>query len=379
MASTDLRTGTQRPTPRRTLIMQSVANMALFLGLCAAQTACKGAAAPTPASEAAPAAAPTKNFFPEKPKIDYSQVRVDAPVEAVAAAAPVADTWASRTRALVAEAHADLQRCRNDFMIPFQFEKMRLRDVTWIAISEMDIVCRDGDPAVKKRGPWSILTFLAREHLGKHPALDRFLFFAHDQTEHARLVSLMTKKVGSPMIAKVVVVAQVSRDRAIEAGREVDAAAREIAAWPDDLLPDDSAEVISQGQSRAEYVVMLRAHYGALLDGAVPAYDRLASTSWQAPNMVKKTTLRLWADTVDRLLQHDRPRLDKVRDLDDAGRKKLQDALGKVQGALDAWKRSFERYFEDKEGDTWAERDPWRPALVKAQRDWRKAFDGLGK
>ncbi len=333
---------------------------------------------PGSADQAAPAKA-EKNFFPTTEKVDYSQVKVDKPVEAIAPPTPVADTWASRTRALVADAHADLMRCRNDFMIPFQFEKMRLRDVTWLSISEMDAVCRDGDSATKKRGPWALLQFLAREQIGKHPALDRFIAYGHDHVEHARMVSLMTKKVGSPKIAAVSDLAKKSRDRVIEAGREVDAAARDIAGWPDDLLSEDSAELIAQGQTRDQFARMLTDHYAKLLEDAVPAYDRLASESWQAPNMVKKATLRLWADILTRQLQQDRPRLDKVVDMTEADRKKFLGYLDKVQAVVAAWTKSYERYFDNKEGDTWSAKDPWRVAVVKTQKEWQKAHAALSK
>ncbi len=323
--------------------------------------------------EAPPAA---NNFFAEKPKIDYSQVKVDKPAEPVAPT-PVADTWASRTRELVAAAHADLQKCRNEFMIPFQFEKMRTRDVTWLSISEMDAVCRDGDRATKRRGPWSILQFLAKDHAGKHPALDKFIALGHDHVEHFRIVSLMTKKVGSPKIAAVTDTAQAARDRVIEAGRELDAAAREIAGFADDLLPDDSAEAASKDVDSATYAAMLSGHYGFLIGDALGAYDRLASKSWQSPNMIKKTTLKLWAEIPTKLLQQDRPRLAKVSGITDADKARFEAYLASVDAVLAAWRKSYERYLENKEGDTWSEKDPYRPALQKAHKAWAKLHAGL--
>jgi hypothetical protein len=318
-----------------------------------------------------------KNFFPEVTRVDYSQVKVDKPAEPIAAPGPAVDTWSSRLRTLVAEAHADLQRCRNEFMIPFQFEKMRLRDVTWVSISEMDAVCRDGDRAAKKRGPLSIVHFLAKEHIGKHPALDRFIALATDQLDHFRVVSLMTKKVGSPKIAKVTEVAQEARDRTLAAGRLLDEAAREIAAFPDDLQPDDSAEAVAKEQDVEAFTAMVAGHYGFLLGDMVDAYDRFASKSWQAPNMVKKTSLRLWVDIPTKLLQQDRPRLGKIKGASEADLKRLGDYLDRCEALTAAWKASYARYIEDKEGDTWAERDPHRPAIVKAHKAWKKAHDAL--
>ncbi|MEY3014583.1 MAG: hypothetical protein RIT45_3318 [Pseudomonadota bacterium] len=317
-----------------------------------------------------------KNYFAEKPKIDFSQVKVDKPAEPVAPT-PVADTWASRTRELVATAHADLQKCRNEFMIPFQFDKMRTRDVTWLSISEMDAVCRDGDRATKRRGPWSILQFLAKEHTGKHPALDKFIALGHDHVEHFRIVSLMTKKVGSPKIAAVTDTAEAARARVIEAGRELDAAAREIAGFADDLLPDDSAESASKDLDAAAYAALLSGHYGFLIGDALGAYDRLASKSWQSPNMVKKTTLKLWAEIPTKLLQQDRPRVGKVAGLSDADKARFEAYLASVDGVLAAWRKSYERYLENKEGDTWSEKDPYRPALLKAHKAWTKLHAGL--
>jgi hypothetical protein len=306
-------------------------------------------------------------------------VRVDkpAPSEPIAAPAPEADTWAANMRRLVAQAHADLQACRNDYMIPFQFEKMRARDVTWLAISTMDAVCRDGDRAAKKRGPWSIVQFLAKDHAGKNATLDRYIALAHDHIEHARLVSLMTKKVGSPKIAAVVEVAKTSRDRVLEAGRLLDEAARDVAAFPDDLAPDSGPEAAGQELDRAAFAALVRGHYGFLLGDAVGAYDRLASQSWQAPNMVKRTTLKLWAEIPTRHLQQDRPRLARVKALTDADRKRFDDYFARCDALLAAWTKSYERYIEDKEGDTWAERDPWRPAVVKAHKAWQKAHESL--
>lgn len=317
------------------------------------------------------------NVFSEKPKIDFSQVKVDKPAEPTEAVAPAADTWASRTRALVAAAHADLQKCRNDFMIPFQFDKMRTRDVTWLSISEMDATCRDGDRATKHRGPWSILQFLAKDHAGKHPALDRFIALGHDHVEHFRIVSLMTKKVGSPKIAAVSDTAKAARDRVLAAGRALDEAAREIASFPDDLLPDDSAEAASKTLDSAGYAALITGHFGFLIGEMPDAYDRLASKSWQSPNMIKKTTLRLWADIPTKLLQQDRPRLAKVEGISDADKAKFEAYFDAVDGVLDAWRKSYERYLENKEGDTWSEKDPYRPALVKAHKAWTKLHEGL--
>lgn len=360
--------------------LRAVGQAIAVTGWMACALAIGGCDKPAPPPVTAAADAAERNFFAKPPKVDYSQVKVEAPPQAaVEPAKPTADTWASRTRALVAEAHEDILKCRNEFLIPFQFEKMRTRNVEWLAVGEMDAVCRDGDRATKRRGPWSILTFLAREHLGRHPALDRFLAWGHDHVEHARLVGLMAKKVGSPKIAAVTDVAKSARDHAIASGRLVDEAAREIAAWPDDLLPADDNAAASKPMDAQTLSAAMRDHYGLVLGDAVAAYDRLASESWQAPNMVKKTTLRLWGDIPERWLQLDRPRLAQAAGLSEAERKRFTSYLEKVQAVVDAWKKSYERYFDDKEGDTWAPKDPWRPSLVKAQAAWAKAHEALGK
>jgi hypothetical protein len=356
--------------PRRAAAADVIVGFAA--AICLLLAGCEKEPAAGDGAEKAP-----KNFFPEVTRVDYSQVKVDKPPEPMADPGPAADTWASRLRMLVAEAHADLQRCRNDYMIPFQFEKMRLRDVTWISISEMDAVCRDGDRATKKRGPHSIMQFLAKDHIGKHPALDRFIALGTDQLDHFRVVSLMTKKVGSPKIAKVTEVAKVARDRTIAAGLLLDEAAREIAGFPDDLQPDDSAEAVAKEQDFAAFTAMVVDHYGFLLDDMIDAYDRFASKSWQSPNMIKKPSLRLWVAIPTKLLQQDRPRLQQIKGASEADLKKLNAYFDRCDELLAAWKTSYARYIDDTQGEAWAERDPFRPAIVKAHKAWKKAHDGL--
>ncbi|GEM_PF-2775269 len=316
-----------------------------------------------------------QNLFSHKPKpIDYSSIKVDKPK--IEAPRPKADTWAAHMKDAVAAIQKDLQRCRNEFMVPFQFRKMRRRNVEWLKLSVMDAVCRDGDRTRKQRGPWRRVSWLAKEHIGKRPKLDRYIALAADHVEHARMVSLMAKKIGAPKIELITATAKTSRDRVITAGMELDRLAGEIAGWSDDLAPLDAPSEVAKAIDKDAFTKSLEQHYTPFLDDTLGAYDRFASESWQYPNMIKFKSLRLWAEVLTKYLQTDRARIDKVTGVDDKSKAQLTAYLAAVETVVKAWTGSYKRYMKNK-GDTWTDVDPFRPPLAKAWIAWSKAHDGL--
>lgn len=315
------------------------------------------------------------NLFSHKPeKIDYSQIKVDKPkIEPVS---KKADTWAAATKDTVAAIHKDLQQCRNEFMLPFQFKKMRRRNVEWLKLSAMDSACRDGDAARKQRGPWKRIVWLAKEQIGRQPDLDRYIALAADHVEHARVVSLMAKKIGAPKIDLITETAKSSRDRVISVGMELDRVAAKIAKWPDSQLPVDDPKAVAEAIDFDAFKATLDARYVPFLEDAVAAYDRFASESWQYPNMIKFRSFRLWNEILTRYLQQDRARIDQVTGLDDKKKALLTTYLASVEAATVAWTKSYDRYMKDKSG-TWTDVDPYRPPIAKAQQAWGTAHDKL--
>ncbi|MCO4760205.1 MAG: hypothetical protein KC502_01795 [Myxococcales bacterium] len=312
-----------------------------------------------------------KKVFSEQPKIDYGSIKVAPPPKPAEAPKPLANTWAAKMRVVTSEISADLLKCRNEFMLPFQFQKMRRRDVTWTSLSEMDAICRDGTR--KKRGPYKRLVWLSKEHIGQHPALDRYIALGMDMQEHYRVVSLMAKKIGAPKIALITDTAKLSRDRVLKAGLEMEAAGRIVAAWPDDLKPVDDPSRIAKPVDVDTYKKELADRYDFFLMDIVSAYDRYASKSWQYPNMIKYKSYRLWVDIPTKALQQDRTRIEKVTGLTDKTKAQLQDYLAKTDALLAAWRASSERYVKGKKKDTWNEKDLFRKPLIKAQKAWLKA------
>ena len=322
--------------------------------------------------------AKVKKVFSEQPKIDYGSIKVEAPPTPTEAPKPVANTWAAKMRLATAEIQADLQKCRNEYMVPFQFQKMRRRDVTWTSLSKMDTICREGTR--KKRGVYKRLLWLSKEHIGKHPALDRFIAMGMDLSEHYRVVSLMAKKIGAPKIGLITDTAKASRDRVVQAGIQMDVAARDIAGWPDDLKPVDDPTLIAKPVDVDSYKKELVGRYDFFLLDIMGAYDRFAAKSWQYPNMIKYKSYRLWIDIPSKLLQQDRTRIDKVTGMTDKVKAGVTAYLTSVETLLAAWRASNERYVKGKKKDTWNEKDKFRKPLIKAQKAWRKQRDKtLGK
>lgn len=310
------------------------------------------------------------NLFSQKVKVDYSQVKVPKPPPPVVVKKK-ADTWAARTQESIKKIQDDMVRCRTEFMTPFQFAKMRRRDVMWLRQNEMDQVCRDGDGTPKNRGPWRLVSWLAKEQVGKHPLLDRYIALALDQGEHYRIVSLMAKKVGAPEIALITETAQASRDRTITAGIGMDRAARQIAAWAEGELPHDDPSVLAKGLTAAEYAIILDSHYSFFMNDTLDAYNRFAAESWKYPNMIKFKSYRAWHDIPTKHLQQDRVRLENVKLPDDKSREAFVAYLAGVEAVLGAWSASYKRYIDDK-SDTWSPKDPHRRPLERAVKAWQK-------
>lgn len=319
-----------------------------------------------------------KKVFAKPEKIDFSQVKVDKPPPPKAEPKAVANTWAAKTKTLVAEIQVDLKRCRSEFMMPFQFNKMRRRDVTWVSLSEMDSVCREGTK--KKRGAYKRLLWMSKEHVGKHPALDRYIALGVDLSEHYRTLSLMAKKVGAPKIGKITETAKSARDRILAAGIAMDTAARVIAAWPDDLKPSDDPSMVAKPTDIDTWKKELADRYDFFMLGTPAAYQRFANKSWQYPNMIKYKSYRLWPAIPMRLLQQDRARLGSVTGLTDKTRAAVTAYFDSIDGVLVAWRNSQSRYVEGRKKDTWSDKDPFEKPLLKAVKAWRKQREKvLGK
>lgn len=305
------------------------------------------------------------DFFPQQEKVDYSQIKVDAPPVA-APEAPKADTWASRVRDQVKLIQDDLQKCRNDFLIPFQFAKMRRRNVEFVSIQDMDELCYDGSPSRKTRGPWKVLRGMSEEQIGKNADLDRYLAAATDTLEHFHILSVMTKKVGAPEIDIVTTAAQAARDRVIAAAPALDKAAEAIAKWPDGQQPDDDPTVVAKEVDAAAFKAQLLDTYGFFMSDLGDAYDRFANKSWIGYDMPKMHALRLWVAIPQKRLQLDRARLAHVT-ADDKQKAEFKKYFDAVEGAAKSVAAGFDRY-EKTSKDERSEKDPNRKAVETAQQ-----------
>ena len=314
--------------------------------------------------EAKPAAA-NHDFFPQQEKVDYSQIKVEAPPVA-APEAPKADTWATRVRDQVKTVHDDLLKCRNDFLIPFQFARMRHRNVEFISLQDMDELCYDGSPSKKTRGPWKILRAMSDEQMGKNADLDRFLALATDSLEHYHILSVMTKKVGAPEIDIVTTTAQEARDRMIAAAGALDKAAEAIAKWPDGQQADDDPQVVGKEVDAATFKAQLLDTDGFFMTDLASAYDRFANKSWIGYNMPKMHALRLWVAIPQKRLQVDRLRLAHVT-ADDKQKAEFKKYFDAVEAAGKAVAAGFDRY-EKTPKDERSDKDPNRKAVDVAQQ-----------
>ena len=293
-------------------------------------------------------------------------------IEAVPEEKPVeiAHTWAAAIKEQVRLAEADLQTCRNEYLVPFQFDKMRRRNVEFVNITEMDEVCMDGSPDKKKRGPLKILRNLAQEHTGKNAQLDRFIASGMEQLEFFRVFSFMTKKVGAPEIQLVTDLAKACGDRVRLVGMDVDKSAALIAQWPDGTLPDDDPTVVAKPMDAAAFKAQVVENYGWLVDDYLNAYDRFANKSWEGYDMPKMTALRTWVAISRKRVQQDRARLATVT-LDPKQKTDFEGFFTAVEASLKAIEAGYDRY-EKTPKDERGPKDPNRKNVETTQKAAQK-------
>ncbi len=335
-------------------------NLPLCLALAAFSTACEK----KPMDKNDPMAQAFAK--PEHADLDIGKIEAvpeEKPVE-------VAHTWAAAIKEQVKLAEADLQTCRNEYLVPFQFEKMRRRNVEFVNITEMDEVCMDGSPEKKKRGPLKILRNLAQEHIGKNAQLDRFIASGMEQLEFFRVFSFMTKKVGAPEIQLVTDLAKSTSDRVRAVGMDVDKAAGIIAEWPDGTLPDDDPTVVAKVLDAAAFKTQVVDNYGWLIDDFLNAYDRFANKSWEGYDMPKMTALRTWVAIPRKRLQQDRARLATVT-ADAKQKAEFEGFFAAVDASLKAIEAGYDRY-EKTPKDERGPKDPNRGNVEKTQKAAQK-------
>ncbi|MSP92139.1 MAG: hypothetical protein EXR79_10115 [Myxococcales bacterium] len=314
---------------------------------------------------------------PKKPKIDFLakpkyetfDIFVEPPPDPTSqpTASAGAETWATKIKGAVAEVQTDLARCRNEFLVPFQFQRMKRRDVEFVNFMEMDDVCVDGNREAKKRGPKRIVAWLAEEHIGKHVALDRWIALASEQVEAFAEFSFMCKKVGAPDLTTMVVpLAEADRNRIIQLGPALDRAAADIAKWGDGQVADDDPAAVGLEVELVVFRKQLFDAYGFFVGDGTAAYDRAANKAWQGYNMARVATMKRWLAIPTKRLQQDRARLRKVTGADDAARVELAKYLDTVAAAVQATDKAFARYVKTPKAEL-EEKDPARKGLVALQ------------
>lgn len=314
------------------------------------------------------------NFMATGAKLEYNDIHVEAQPEPVAVV--VADTWAAKMRERVKLAHDDLVKCRSEYLIPFQFNKMARRDIEFVSLSEMDDVCLEGNRDKKALGPKRIVHTLGEEHIGKHPALDRFVALATDQIEHYQVFSFMTKKIGAPDLGVVVDTAKRARDRVVALGGALDKAAADIAKWPDGQLADDDPQAVAKAVDAVAFQQQLVQTHGFFIADLAPAYDRFAARSWQGYDTPKLGALRRWLGIPTLRLQQDRARLASVQG-DAKQLAGLRAYLDAVDHALQAGRKGLAHY-ETTPRDALSDKDPQRKAIETAAAAVAKIQAGWG-
>lgn len=283
--------------------------------------------------------------------------------------AEIAHTWAAAMKDQVKQAAADLQACRHEYIVPFQFEKMRRRNVEFVNINEMDETCIDGSADKKKRGPLKILRNLQQEHIGKNVQLDHFIAAATEQLEFYKVFSFMVKKVGAPEIQLVTDLAKSTSDRVRVVGADVDKYAGMIAEWPDGTPPDDDPAVVAKPLDVAAFKQQLVDEYGWLIDDLLGAYDRFANKSWDGYDMVKLTALKTWVAIPRRRMQTDRARLASVTD--PKQKAELEGFFAATETALKAIEAGYDRYEKTPKDDR-GPKDPNRKNVETTQKAAQK-------
>ncbi|MBI5611086.1 MAG: hypothetical protein HY902_19595 [Deltaproteobacteria bacterium] len=314
------------------------------------------------------------NYFapdPKPSKLDLSDV---IPVESPDVVAAEPDSWAGKVKALVATTEADLQRCRNEFLIPFQFAAMKRRDL--LLSGTMDEVCMTGSKELKTRGPRKLLDLLAKEHIGKHPTLDRFVVLGMEQVETYAVFSYMTKKIGAPDLDNVVDIAKNAQQRILELAPQLDKAAADVAKWEDKQLADDDPAVAGAAIDAAAFKQHLIDGYAPVIADLATGYERMADKSWQGYNMPKLETLEAMQVILEKRVQQDRARLAKVT-ADDKQKAEFEAFFAACDAAAKQVATCYD-YYKKKPKDERPERDPNLKKVQAAQKGLAKTLAGWG-
>lgn len=318
------------------------------------------------------------NFFPPEPpmpKLDLSDVSFAEPEDA-SAGKPPADTWAGHVKDVVAQAAADMQRCRNEFLIPFQFASMKRRDVMFVNLNEMDEVCELGSKQKKTRGVLKWLESLAKEQVGRNAALDRFIVAGLEQVENYKAFSLMCKKIGAHDIDVVVGIAQKSQARILELAPTIDRLAADVAQIKDDQLPDDDPKQLALAVDVAALKGQIVANYAPFLADLGSGYERMADKSWQVYDMPKLETLRAMMAIIDKRAQQDRVRAGKATQ-DPKESAELTAFFAACDAATKQVAAGYD-FYEKKPRDERPEHDPNLKAVKAAQKPVMKTLTAWG-
>lgn len=314
------------------------------------------------------------NYFapdPRPPKLDLSDV---IPVESPDVVTAEPDSWAGKVKELVAMAETDLQRCRNEFLIPFQFAAMKRRDL--LIQGTMDEVCQTGSKELKTRGPRKLLDLLAKEHMGKRPELDRFIVLGLEQVETYAVFSYMTKKIGAPDLDNVVDIAKSSQQRVLELAMQLDKSAADIAKWDDRQAADDDPSVAGAAVDAAAFKAHLVESYGPIVGDLAIGYERMADKSWQGYNMPKLDTIAAMQGILEKRVQQDRARLAKVSG-DDKQKAEFEAFFAATDAAAKQVATCYD-YYKKKPKDERPDRDPNLKKVQAAQKILAKTLTGWG-
>jgi len=288
--------------------------------------------------------------------------------------------WAVETRAAVADIQSSLINCRDHFLIPFKFDLMKRRDVTFVSLTEMDISCRGKDQKMGKlteedkklKGPWEGVRALRESSLGKSAELDRFLLLTTDFVDHYRRFSTMCKKIGGD-IDDVVKTAKEAHDHMMRIAPVIDDLSRLIAKWPDDLEPDDHPAAVSAGAKNADLKVLLpqlAKEHEPVLGHLAEVYENYAVKSIEDPRAPLIHSLKMNLEVAERRLARDRARISSAPSGDEKLKKLGADYLLAADGLVKTYAEGIKRY-EDRakfiDG-----KDPKRKAVQGQQKSYDK-------
>lgn len=324
-----------------------------------------------------------KDFFGKTARPDYSEATkgLDLPANQDVREAPTADAdaWAVRMKSNVKSVSDDLAQCRNEYLIPFQFQKMARRDVMFVDLSAMDAICAEGDRAANKRGAKRIVDGLIKEHAGKSPVLDRWLVLTAEHVEHFGAFSFMTKKIGAPDVDMVVDIAKLAHGRIVELGSEINKLALEISGWPDGQLPDDDPAELGKALDLASIQSQFAKAYGPLLADLPQVWTRNVGKrlkdSYDVPRF---SALRALSSVLSKRVQQDRGRLAKVTGADAKQLAELTAFLDQVDAVAKAIPTAMQPY-EKRGDDGYPEKDAGIKLLQKSLEAPGKLLAGWAK